>query len=112
MADFIETTNTKSATRELAASIADVATFQSIIQSVINDNLFGCTAYTQSGVSHGHLNRLTEIRICKMRFAMSCRGATIRREESYDCISGYSRYSYYFFSKYRRIQLTHSKKID
>lgn len=52
MADFIETTNTKSATRELAASIADVATFQSIIQSVINDNPFGCTAYTQSGVSH------------------------------------------------------------
>ncbi|WP_048151190.1 hypothetical protein [Methanolacinia paynteri] len=52
MADFIETTNTKSATRELAASIADVATFQSIVQSVINDNPFGCTSYTQSGVSH------------------------------------------------------------
>jgi len=52
MVDFIETSNTKSATRELANPIADVSTFQAIIQSIIDDNPFGCTAYTQSGVSH------------------------------------------------------------
>ena len=52
MADFIETTNTKSATRELAESIANVTTFQAIIQSIIDDNPFGCTAYVQNGASH------------------------------------------------------------
>jgi hypothetical protein len=46
MADFIETSNTKTAVRELIAPIADVTTFNTIVQGVITGNPFGCTAYT------------------------------------------------------------------
>lgn len=60
MADFIETSNTKSATRELANPIADVSTFQAIIQSIIDDNPFGCTAYVQNGASHAGVEKNRE----------------------------------------------------
>lgn len=46
MANFVQTTNTKTAVRELAAPIADLTTFSAIVQSVISDNPFACTAYT------------------------------------------------------------------
>jgi len=50
MADFVQQSNVKSATRELAAPIADVATFAGIVQGVLDTNPFGCTAYeTSSG---------------------------------------------------------------
>jgi hypothetical protein len=51
MADFIETSNSKSAVRELANPIADISTFSAIIQSVIDDNPFGCTEYTEGGAA-------------------------------------------------------------
>lgn len=47
MADFIETSNSKSAVRELANPIADISSFSAIIQSVIEENPFSCTAYTE-----------------------------------------------------------------
>ena len=53
MADFIETSNTKTATRKLASPIADAATFQNIIRSVIDDNPLGCTDYIQNNATHG-----------------------------------------------------------
>ena len=52
MADFIETSNTKTATRELASPVADAATFQGIIQSVIDNNPFSCVDYIQNSTSH------------------------------------------------------------
>ncbi|WP_421907988.1 hypothetical protein [Methanolacinia petrolearia] len=52
MADFIETSNTKTATRKLASPIADAAAFQGIVQSVIDDNPFGCTDYIQNNTTH------------------------------------------------------------
>jgi len=45
MADFILTTNTKAAVRALSTPFADISTFDDIIQAVMNDNPFGCTAY-------------------------------------------------------------------
>jgi hypothetical protein len=50
MGDFVETNNQKTATRELAAPIADITTFETLIQSVLDDNPFGCTDYTEEGV--------------------------------------------------------------
>ncbi|ADN36426.1 conserved hypothetical protein [Methanolacinia petrolearia DSM 11571] len=52
MADFIETSNTKTATRKLASPIADAASFQGIIQSVIDNNPFECTDYIQNNATH------------------------------------------------------------
>ena len=49
MADFIQTSNTKSAVRTLSVPIADISTFDGIIQAVITGNPFGCTAYEDGG---------------------------------------------------------------
>ncbi len=68
MADFIETSNSKSAVRELANPIADLTTFSAIIQSVIDDNPFGCTAYTEAGVSIPGVVKNREHYIAKVVF--------------------------------------------
>ena len=46
MADFVLKNNNKTAVRELAVPIADVNTFNTIVQEVITTNPFGCTTYT------------------------------------------------------------------
>jgi hypothetical protein len=46
MADFVQTTVNKTALRDLAVPIADVESFDTIIQAVITDNPFGCVGYT------------------------------------------------------------------
>lgn len=51
MTDFIETQNTRSAVRELTTPIADITTFEAIVQDVINTNPFNCTAYEDGGVT-------------------------------------------------------------
>jgi hypothetical protein len=50
LADFVQTSNTKTAVRELAAPIADVTTFNTLIQGVITGNPWLCTAYTYGDV--------------------------------------------------------------
>jgi hypothetical protein len=52
MADFVQNTNVKSAVRKLANPIADVAAFNTIVQSVIADNPFACVAYMTAGQNH------------------------------------------------------------
>jgi hypothetical protein len=49
MGDFVQQSNVKSAVRVLATPIADVAGFNTIVQSVLTTNPFGCTAYETSG---------------------------------------------------------------
>ena len=46
MADFVQTTVNKTALRDLAVPIADVTSFNTIIEGVIADNPFGCVGYT------------------------------------------------------------------
>ena len=48
MADFVQTTVNKTAVRDLAVPIADVTSFNTLIESVIDDNPFGCVGYTGS----------------------------------------------------------------
>ena len=57
MADFVQTNNTKTAVRELAVPIADVNTFNGIVQAVIDDNPFGCTTYIQNDVQQDPVMR-------------------------------------------------------
>ncbi|MCT8338424.1 hypothetical protein FKB36_13300 [Methanoculleus sp. Afa-1] len=49
MADFVQKTVNKTAVRDLAVPIADVESFDTIIQAVITDNPFGCVGYTTKG---------------------------------------------------------------
>lgn len=51
MADFVQTTNTKSAVRDLTVPIATITTFDALVQDVIDTNPFGCTSYTEKGVT-------------------------------------------------------------
>ena len=48
MADFVQKTVNKTAVRDLAVPIADVTSFNTLVQSVIDDNPFGCVGYTGS----------------------------------------------------------------
>ena len=66
MADFIQKTNVKTAMRTLAAPIADVVTFNTIVESVITDNPFGCVAYTTAGVIHQPVEKSREAYVTKI----------------------------------------------
>jgi hypothetical protein len=60
MADFVETSNTKTAVRTLSSPIANVTTFDSIVQAVLADNPFGCVEYIQAGVTHPGVEKSRE----------------------------------------------------
>ena len=51
MADFVQQSITKSATRVLTNPIADADSFETIDNAVVTDNPFTCTAYTVGGVA-------------------------------------------------------------
>jgi hypothetical protein len=51
MADFVQSADVKSAVRKLEEPIADVAAFNTLVQSVITSNPFGCVAYMTAGQS-------------------------------------------------------------
>ncbi|KAF1078212.1 hypothetical protein [Methanogenium sp. MK-MG] len=60
MADFIQTTNTKSAVRDLTIPIADITAFNALVQDIIDTNPFGCTSYTEKGVPIDPVTRSQE----------------------------------------------------
>jgi hypothetical protein len=60
MADFIQNSQTKTAVRDLANPIPDVAAFNTIVQSVITDNPFGCVAYMTAGENHAPVEKTRE----------------------------------------------------
>jgi len=66
MADFVQKTTVKSAVRELAAPIADVTAFNTIVQSIITDNPFGCTTYESAGVTHQPVEKSKENYVAKI----------------------------------------------
>jgi len=49
MADFVNTTTTKTAERVLSAPIADLTTFTTLVQEIITNNPWGCTSYESAG---------------------------------------------------------------
>jgi len=60
MGDFTQTNVAKSAVRELAVPIADVTAFNTLIQSILTTNPFGCTAYEVSGVAQPPVGKSRE----------------------------------------------------
>lgn len=51
MADFTQKSTVKSAERNLASKIADLATFNAQIQDIIDNNPFGCSTYTSGSTN-------------------------------------------------------------
>jgi hypothetical protein len=60
MADFVQKTIVKTAVRILATPIADVAAFNTIVQSVLTGNPFECVAYMTAGVTHDPVEKTRE----------------------------------------------------
>jgi hypothetical protein len=60
MADFVQNANVKSAVRTFAEPIADVAMFNTIVQSVITTNPFACVEYMTAGESHPPVEKTKE----------------------------------------------------
>ncbi|MGA2161275.1 MAG: hypothetical protein ABSG28_03615 [Methanoregula sp.] len=60
MTDFVQTSETKRAVRTLSNPIADETTFNTIVQSVITQNPFGCVAYMTAGENHPAVEKTKE----------------------------------------------------
>ena len=66
MADFVQSSDSKNAVRELATPIPDVTTFNTIVQSVITDNPFECVAYMTAGENHDPVEKTRETYTAKI----------------------------------------------
>jgi hypothetical protein len=90
MADFTQNTNVKSAVRKLAEPIADITAFNTIIQSVIGSNPFGCVSYMSSGINHPPVEKTKESYTAKFVYQDSDAKTVGRASESYNSIAGYT----------------------
>ena len=88
MADFTQNSNVKSAVRNLANPIADVAAFDAIIQSVILNNPFGCVSYMSSGVNHPPVEKSRESYTAKFVYQDTEAKKVGSGSETYDSITG------------------------
>jgi len=90
MADFTQNTNVKSAVRRLAAPIADLDAFNTIVQSVILNNPFGCVSYMSSGTNHPPVEKTKESYTAKFMYQDSDAKTVGRTSESYNTIAGFN----------------------
>ncbi len=60
MADFVQKSNVKRSVRVLAAPIPDVATLNTLVQSVIDTNPFQCVDFARAGVNVPGVSRGNE----------------------------------------------------
>ena len=60
MANFVQKSITKSATRVLTTPIASVAAFTEVIDDILTTNPFGCTPYDSGGVAQPAVEKTRE----------------------------------------------------
>ncbi|MDD3373730.1 MAG: hypothetical protein PHE39_08665 [Methanoculleus bourgensis] len=78
MADFVQKTVNKSAVRDLAVPIADVTSFNALVQAVIDDNPFGCVGYTtKAGETIAAVVRNREHYTAKVNFVDGATGKRV-----------------------------------
>jgi len=90
MADFVQSTITKSAVRELAEPIADVAAFNTIVQSVITDNPFECVAYMTAGENHDPVEKTKEYYTAKIVYQDAEANTVGTVSDRYTTIAGFN----------------------
>ena len=90
MADFVQKTTIKSAVRTLASPIADVAAFNTIVQSVITDNPFACTAYETAGVNHQPVEKSKENYVAKIIYQDTDAKTVGTESGRFDTIAGFN----------------------
>ena len=90
MADFVQNTNVKSAVRTLANPIADVASFNTIVGSVITDNPFECVAYMTAGVTHDPVEKTKETYTARLVYEDTNAQNVGSSVEKYNTITGFN----------------------
>jgi len=90
MGDFIQNSATKSAVRRLANPIADVATFNSIVGSVITGNPFACVSYMTAGVTHEPVEKTKEAYTVKIVYQDSNAKTVGTLSARFDSIAGFT----------------------
>ena len=90
MADFVQNSTTKSAVRILANQIADVAAFDTIIQSVITGNPFACVAYMTGATNHQPVEKSREAYTARIVYQDSDAKITGTDSARYNSIAGYN----------------------
>jgi hypothetical protein len=90
MADFTQNTNVKSAVRKLADPIADINAFNTIVQSVITGNPFGCVSYMSSGVNHPPVEKTKESYTAKIVYQDTLAKKVGASAESYNSLAGFN----------------------
>jgi hypothetical protein len=89
MADFAQNSAIKSAVRKLAAPIADVDAFNTLVQSVITNNPFGCVSRMISGVNHPPVERSKENYTARFVYQDSDAKKIGSGSESYCTVAGF-----------------------
>jgi hypothetical protein len=90
MADFVQSADVKSAVRTLVEPIANVATFNTIVQSVITNNPFACVEYMTAGENHPAVEKTKETYTAKFVYQDEDAKKIGSGSESYSTISGYT----------------------
>jgi hypothetical protein len=90
MADFVQSTNVKSAVRTLASPIADVASFNTIVASVVTDNPFECVAYMTAGVTHDPVEKTKETYTARLVYEDTNAINVGSSVEKYNTITGFN----------------------
>jgi hypothetical protein len=90
MADFRQSSQSKNAVRDLAVPISDVATFESIVQSVIATNPFGCVDYMSGGVNHPGVEKTREHYTTRFTYENPATGNRGNGVHQFDTVEGYT----------------------
>jgi hypothetical protein len=90
MSDFVQSSETKNAVRELAAPIPDVTTFDGIVAQVIATNPFGCVAYMTAGTNHPGVEKTREKYTVRFVYEGTMAENTGNGSHSFDTIAGYT----------------------
>ncbi|PKG31716.1 hypothetical protein [Methanoregula sp.] len=89
MADYVQKTNIKSASRKLSEPIADVDAFNTIVQSIITGNPFGCISYMSGGTNHPPVEKSKENYTAKFVYQNNDAKSVGTGSESYNSIAGF-----------------------
>jgi hypothetical protein len=90
MVDFIENQAVKSAVRKLPDPIADLATFNAIVQSVITSNPFGCISYMAAGINHQPVEKTREMYTAKFEYVDTDAKRIGAGSENYNTMDGFN----------------------
>lgn len=90
MADFVQSSQTKSAVRKLVNPVANIAAFNAIVDSVISGNPFGCVAYMTAGTNHPPVEKTKESYTARIIY-QDADAKTIGHDTSqYNTITGFN----------------------